>query len=68
MWTEDVDLGLKTSIDKYINLSDNKLLLEQTIETSVNDNVLPKSNEKITTTLPLINEKYPSEIKVLKME
>ena len=66
MWTEDVDLGLKTSIDKYINLSDNKLLLEQTIETSVNDNVLPKSNEKITTTLPLINEKYPSEIKVLK--
>lgn len=66
MWTEDVDLSINTSIDKYISLGDNKILLEQTIESNVNDNVLPKSNEKITTTLPLINEKYPSEIKVLK--
>lgn len=60
-WKSDADTEVKSSFTKYVKLenaeSNDKILIEQKIESSVVKNKVPKENESIVVTLPL-GEKY----------
>ena len=64
-WTEKADIEVEEKIEKYIEVEEG-LLVQDSIEVKVIDNVLPKQNEKITIEVPQIEEKNPEKVTVLK--
>ena len=68
IWTDSTDTTLTTSIEKYFSLGEEGVLLQQNIVSTVNENKLPKENEKITVTVPVIENEKPKEIVVVRNE
>ena len=64
IWKHSTDVTLMQSIDKYINLN-NKVLLQQNITTSVQDNKLPRENESLEVKVPVLDDQKPSKVRVL---
>lgn len=64
IWKHVTDVSLNQNIDKYINLG-NKILLQQNITTSLQDDKLPRENETIEVTVPIIDGQKPANVKVL---
>lgn len=64
-WTADTEVNFTQEIAKYINLSENEILLQQNIYTEVPNNILPRKQEIINIKAQQINEKYPQEVIVV---
>ena len=64
IWRHSTDVSLSQNVDKYINLT-NKVLLQQSITTSVQDNKLPRENESLEVTVPVLDNQKPSTVRVL---
>lgn len=64
IWRHSTDVSLSQSVDKYINLN-NKVLLQQNIVTSVQDNKLPRENETLEVNVPVLDEQKPTTVRVL---
>lgn len=65
-WTDETDVELNTQIDKYFSIGEEGTLIQQSISTKVIDNKLPKENEKITTSVPIIENEKPKEITIIQ--
>ena len=63
-WSNAVETKYNTSIEKYIIESD-KILLQQKIVSTVQNNILPKTKETIKLTAPKIDNKLPTKVYVL---
>ena len=64
-WTEMPETAFIQNIEKYMNLSEGRLLIQQNICTGVQDNILPRQAEKITTKAQEINGVYPKDVVVI---
>ncbi len=64
IWRHSTDVTLSQNVDKYISLSD-KVLLEQSITTSVQDNKLPRESESLEVTVPVLDNQKPTTVRVL---
>lgn len=64
LWTEDVNMLLEQSIEKYVQLEE-KVILQTKIISEIENNVLPKQSEVITTKIPEIEGNKPQEINIL---
>lgn len=64
MWTEEVNTIVEQSVEKYIETEERKIV-QTKITTEIENNVLPKQREMVTTRIPKIEGKEPEEIKVL---
>lgn len=64
-WQQETDVMLSQEISKYIEIGENKSLLQQNITTEVQEDKLPRENETITVNIPKIQDKKPVEIQVL---
>ena len=64
-WKQETDINLEQDINKYIELTDKKVLLEQDIQTQVQDDKLPRKNETLEITVPNLSDNKPSNISVL---
>ena len=64
-WTEMPETAFIQNIEKYMNLSEGGLLIQQNICTGVQDNILPRQAEKITTKAQEINGVYPKDVVVI---
>lgn len=66
LWTEETEIVLNQNVEKYLQLSDKSIILEQSIETGVVDYKLPKETEKLEIEAPKIEEQYPESVVVLQ--
>ena len=64
-WKQETDINLEQDINKYIELTDKKVLLEQDIQTQVQDDKLPRKYETLEITVPNLSDNKPSNISVL---
>lgn len=64
-WTEELETAFIQNIEKYMNLNDGKILMQQNICTAVQDNILPRQAEKIRTKAQEINGIYPKDVIVI---
>lgn len=67
-WKQETDINLEQDIDKYIELKDKKVLLEQDVQTQVQDDKLPRKNETLEITVPNLSDNKPTNISVLVNE
>ena len=65
IWTEQTDVNLSQGIEKFINLGEQGILLEQNITTEVIDNKLPRENETLEVEVPELEQKLPENVTVL---
>ena len=65
IWTEQTDVNLSQGIEKFINLGEQGILLEQNITTEVIDNKLPRENETLEVKVPELEQKLPENVTVL---
>lgn len=66
IWTDDTEVQLDQSIEKYISIKDKSTILQQVINTTVLDNKLPRKEEIIEVQAPQIQEQYPERVVVLQ--
>ncbi len=64
-WTEEAQIKLAQEIEKYINLGENGILLQQKVALSVDNNTLPIEKQTIKIAVPELEEKMPTKIVVL---
>lgn len=64
-WKQETDINLEQGINKYIELTDKKVLLEQDVQIQVQDDKLPRKNETLEITVPNLSDNKPSNISVL---
>ncbi len=64
-WTEELETAFIQNIEKYMNLNDGKILIQQNICTAVQDNILPRESETIKTKAQQINGIYPKDVIVI---
>lgn len=62
---EQITTQIEQNIEKYLNLEDNQVLLQQKIVVNANINDVKKENERLQITVPNIQEKKPEEVVVL---
>lgn len=65
LWSDEAEVNLSQDIEKYIDLGENGILLQQKIVTDVVNNALPRENETITIHTPVIGETKAMSIEVL---
>ena len=65
IWTEDAEIALSQTIEKYLDLGDNGILLQQKVLVNVKDNVLPIEQEKVSITMPIIDNTLPEKTVIL---
>ena len=63
-WTEATEVTLEQNIEKYIDLKDGTTLIQQKIDTHINNNILI-SGKTIEITAPEIQNTLPSKVDVL---
>lgn len=64
-WTEEPEIAFIQNIDKYMTLGNGEILLQQSICTAVQDNILPRQAEIIRTKVQEIEGVYPKEVIVV---
>ena len=64
-WTSNCDVYLNQNVEKYMSLSNNKVLLQQNIVTEVQDNRLPREQEILSVNVPIIDEQKPENVYVI---
>lgn len=64
-WTEEPEIAFIQNIDKYMTLENGEILLQQSICTAVQDNILPRQAEIIRTKVQEIEGVYPKEVIVV---
>ena len=64
-WTDEVNVKIDKEFTKYLSLGDNGILLEQSIQSTTEENKLPKEKETIEVIVPEIESQLPKEISVL---
>ena len=62
---EPMTTNIEQSIEKYFNMEDNKVLLQQKIIISTNNNNIKKASEKLEIKVPNIQDKKPSKVNIL---
>lgn len=65
IWKKETDISLSEEIEKFINMGQEGLLLQQKIITSVEGDYLPRKEEKLEINVPKLDEMLPVEVKVL---
>ena len=65
IWKQPTDVTLSSQIKKYLNLGENGILLQQDVTTEVQDDKLPRENEKLILEVPTLNETIPESVVVL---
>lgn len=64
-WTDNADITLSENIEKYIDLQENGILIQQEIISKVENGMLPREKEELTINVPKIGDNLPKDIKVL---
>ena len=64
-WKQETDVNMNQKIEKYINLGEDGILLQQNITTQVVDNILPRENENLTLQVPVLDEQIPEDVVIL---
>lgn len=65
IWKQQVDVNLSNKIEKYIDLGEKGILLQQNVTTQVIDNKLPRENETLSLQAPNIDGRRPETVVVL---
>lgn len=65
IWKQETDVILSSNIEKFINLGENGVLLQQKVTTQVVDNTLPRQNERLDIIVPNFEDKVPEKVTVL---
>lgn len=65
IWSAKTDVALNESVEKYIDLGENGILLQQNVRTEVIDNKLPRENESLELQFPILDNQVPEEVAVL---
>ena len=65
MWTEEAEITLNQSVEKYLDLGDNGVLLQEKVLVNVKDNVLPIEQENVSITIPAIESTLPEKTVIL---
>lgn len=65
LWTDEADVQIEQSVEKYIKLEGKGILMQQRIDTKVLENTLPKENETIQIDVPQIDEQAPEILAIL---
>lgn len=66
LWTEEAEVRLSQNVEKYLQLSDNSIMLEQLVQCEVVDNKLPKEKETIEIEATKLDNEYPESVIVLR--
>ncbi len=64
-WVQNTDINMSQSIEKYINLGENGILLQQNVTTQVIDDKLPRESESLNVQVPLLDDQNLERIVVL---
>lgn len=64
-WNSKIDIELKSNIDKYLDLGEKGILLQQNITTEIQENEVPRKNEKLSVQVPVLDNNLPGKIEVL---
>ena len=64
-WTDNAEVNMSQSIEKCIDLGENGILIQQQIETTVDNGRLPRETEQFTVTVPRIGDTLPTTVDVL---
>lgn len=65
IWNKQTDINLSQDIEKYNDLENRNILLQQKISTIVDRDYLPREAESLEINVPNIDDKFPSNVKVL---
>lgn len=65
-WTENTEVTLMQEIEKYKDLGETGILLQQKIVVNVSENSLPIENQTIKIAIPQLEEQMPTDIVVLE--
>lgn len=65
IWTENVNTNLTQEIEKYIDLGEEGILLQQKVSYNVENNALPVEKQNIKINIPEIAQEAPDKIVVL---
>lgn len=63
-WKQEKDVALTQNIEKYLNL-ENKILLQQSIKTEIDDTTLPRENEILTINAIELDQTKPEKVSVI---
>lgn len=66
IWRQETDIVLSQSIEKYMSLGEEGVLLQQNVTTQVPNNVLPREEEIINVQVPDLSSNAPKSIMILK--
>lgn len=64
-WTDNAEVNMSQTIEKCIDLGESGILVQQKIETTVDNGNLPRETEQFAITVPRIGETLPTTIDVL---
>ena len=64
-WTQEVDITATQNFLKCVKLDSEKVLLEEEVNVTTQDNALPKELEEIELLVPTIDSKTPTSVSVL---
>ena len=64
-WTDNSDITLVQGISKVVDLGTEGILVEQAINTKIQNGVLPRASEEVEVIIPKIANKLPQTVKVL---
>ena len=64
-WTGDTDVILSQEVNRFVNLGEDGILIQQNVKSDVLDNKLPREQEILEVKVPVILGQKPNDIYVL---
>ncbi len=65
MWEDEAEVELTQEVEKYLNLGEKGILLEQKVSLAITNHVLPMERQAIQVKVPELDGNYPSKVVVL---
>ena len=64
-WTDNTDVVISQSVEKFIDLGENGLLMQQQITSTIENSSLPRETEQLKINAPKMNNLLPNAVEVL---
>lgn len=65
IWKQETDVTFSSNIEKFIDLGEKGVLLQQKVTTQVVDDALPRQKERLDLVVPSFEDKVPEKVTVL---
>ena len=64
-WTDNTDVTISQNVEKFVDLGENGILMQQQITSTVENGSLPRETEQLKINVPKINNLLPNTVEVL---